>query len=160
DILPLELHHRVVGAVADGTVFGLPPKKLTVKRLRCILICGGEIGPAEGPRCVLSSFAHAATLARVRRRFGHIQVGVWRPSGLARGGRTAAGSARCLYPSAPMRLLITGAAGMLGLDVRALATARGHELVALTRNQLDVTDNAAVVAAFEQARPDAVINCA
>ena len=39
-----------------------------------------------------------------------------------------------------MRLLITGAAGMLALDVGGVATARGHELVALARDQLDITE--------------------
>lgn len=59
-----------------------------------------------------------------------------------------------------MRLLITGAAGMLGTDVRAAATAAGHELVALSRAELDVSDRDAVAAAVAGAQPDALINCA
>ncbi|MBE2317247.1 dTDP-4-dehydrorhamnose reductase [Solirubrobacter sp. CPCC 204708] len=58
-----------------------------------------------------------------------------------------------------MRLLVTGAAGMLGTDVVAAAAVR-HEVVALARADLDITDAEAVRAAFHDTRPDAVINCA
>ena len=57
-----------------------------------------------------------------------------------------------------MRLLVTGAAGMLGRDV--VAAAGDHEVIALARAELDITDAAAVSATIEAARPDAVINCA
>jgi dTDP-4-dehydrorhamnose reductase len=59
-----------------------------------------------------------------------------------------------------MRLLVTGAAGMLGTDVVAAAAARGHETIALARADLDITDPDAVNAAVADARPGAVINCA
>jgi dTDP-4-dehydrorhamnose reductase len=59
-----------------------------------------------------------------------------------------------------MRLLITGAGGMLGLDVRRAAVQDGHEALALTRVQLDVTDRSAVADAVREARAEAVINCA
>ena len=59
-----------------------------------------------------------------------------------------------------MRILITGALGMLGVDVEAAATAAGHETVAHPRAELDITDLAAVAEAVAVARPDAVINCA
>lgn len=59
-----------------------------------------------------------------------------------------------------MRILITGAAGMLGSDVRAAALAAGHEPLALSRSALDITDASAVDAAVADRRPDAVINCA
>ena len=59
-----------------------------------------------------------------------------------------------------MRLLVTGAGGMLGLDVVRAARAGGFDVVALTRADLDVTDAGAVEAAIESARPDAVVNCA
>jgi dTDP-4-dehydrorhamnose reductase len=59
-----------------------------------------------------------------------------------------------------MRLLITGAAGMLGRDVAAAAARSGHAVTALSRAQLDVTDRAAVAAAVADARPDAIVNCA
>lgn len=59
-----------------------------------------------------------------------------------------------------MRILITGAAGMLGLDLRQAAEAAGHETVALSRSQLDITDAGAVTAAVMAAAPQAVVNCA
>jgi dTDP-4-dehydrorhamnose reductase len=59
-----------------------------------------------------------------------------------------------------MRLLVTGAAGMLGRDVGRAAERAGHELIALTRAELDVTDSVAVARAFADIRPDAAINCA
>jgi dTDP-4-dehydrorhamnose reductase len=59
-----------------------------------------------------------------------------------------------------MRILVTGAGGMLGHDVRAAAHAAGHEPIALPRAELDITDAAAVAAAVARARPDAVLNCA
>jgi len=59
-----------------------------------------------------------------------------------------------------MRLLVTGSGGMLGVDVVSAATAAGHDVTALTRAQLDVTDAAAARAALATAAPAAVINCA
>jgi len=58
------------------------------------------------------------------------------------------------------RLLVTGAAGMLGQDVAAAARAAGHDVTALARADLDVTDADAVAAAIAAARPDAIVNCA
>jgi dTDP-4-dehydrorhamnose reductase len=57
-----------------------------------------------------------------------------------------------------MRLLVTGAAGMLGTDVVAAASA--HDVVPFTRAELDITDADAVRAAVSDTRPDAIINCA
>ena len=59
-----------------------------------------------------------------------------------------------------MRLLVTGAAGMLGRDVVAAAEGAGHDVTALARRDLDITDADAVRAAVAEARTDAVINCA
>ena len=59
-----------------------------------------------------------------------------------------------------MKLLITGAAGMLGTDVQAAARSAEHEVVALGRAELDISDRAAVMDAVAAAGPDAVINCA
>lgn len=59
-----------------------------------------------------------------------------------------------------MRLLITGAAGMLGLDLQAAARAAGHEVVALTRADLDITDRDAALRAVGDKAPEVVINCA
>jgi dTDP-4-dehydrorhamnose reductase len=59
-----------------------------------------------------------------------------------------------------MKLLITGAAGMLGIDVQAAGLAVGHDVVALARADLDISDRDAVAAAVARAQPDAVLNCA
>jgi dTDP-4-dehydrorhamnose reductase len=59
-----------------------------------------------------------------------------------------------------MRLLVTGAAGMLGGDVLRAGERAGYELVGPDRAELDVTDAAAVKEALARVRPDAVVNCA
>src|ERR1700759_2291822 len=59
-----------------------------------------------------------------------------------------------------MRILITGAGGMLGQDVRTAALAAGDEPISLARAQLDIADEDAVLRVVTDARPDAVINCA
>jgi dTDP-4-dehydrorhamnose reductase len=59
-----------------------------------------------------------------------------------------------------MRLLITGAAGMLARDVADAAAEDGQDVVALARRELDVTDAAAVREAIADAEPDAVVHCA
>jgi dTDP-4-dehydrorhamnose reductase len=59
-----------------------------------------------------------------------------------------------------MRILITGASGMLGVDLHAAATTAGHDVVALARADLDITDRAAVAVAVVAAGPEVVVNCA
>jgi dTDP-4-dehydrorhamnose reductase len=59
-----------------------------------------------------------------------------------------------------VKLLVTGAAGMLGRDVVAAAERTGHEVLAFGRTDLDVTDADAVRRAVADARPAAVVNCA
>jgi dTDP-4-dehydrorhamnose reductase len=59
-----------------------------------------------------------------------------------------------------MRVLITGAAGMLGRDVIEAASAAGHDVVALGRAELDVTDRRETLSAIGAAAPQCVINCA
>jgi dTDP-4-dehydrorhamnose reductase len=58
------------------------------------------------------------------------------------------------------RWLVTGAGGMLGRDLVSLLTARGAEVTGLTRDELDITDTAAVPAGLQSAKPDVVVNCA
>lgn len=48
-----------------------------------------------------------------------------------------------------MRWLVTGASGMLGQDLVALLRERGHEVTAVDRSQLDITDAAAVTGAVD-----------
>jgi dTDP-4-dehydrorhamnose reductase len=59
-----------------------------------------------------------------------------------------------------MKLLVTGAKGMLGNDVRRAAERTGHELVLVDLPELDITDEQAVLALYERERPQATINCA
>src|SRR5580692_8681447 len=59
-----------------------------------------------------------------------------------------------------VRLLVTGAAGMLGADVLRAGERVGHELVAVDLAELDITNADAVADAFERIAPDAVLNCA
>lgn len=59
-----------------------------------------------------------------------------------------------------MRILVTGAGGMLGLDLCDAALAAGHEALAFPRAELDITDAAAADAAVAAAGPDVVVNCA
>ena len=59
-----------------------------------------------------------------------------------------------------MRLLVTGASGMLGQDVTAAAARGGHDVVGLARRDLDITDPEAVRRAVLAASPTAVVNCA
>ena len=59
-----------------------------------------------------------------------------------------------------MRLLVAGAAGMLGQDVVDAALLREHEVFAVTRGEMDVTDPTSVESVVAEVRPDAVVNCA
>jgi dTDP-4-dehydrorhamnose reductase len=59
-----------------------------------------------------------------------------------------------------MRILITGAAGMLGHDVLRVGEHAGHELIAIDIPELDITDARAVDAFFERERPEGCVNCA
>src|SRR3954447_10757573 len=59
-----------------------------------------------------------------------------------------------------MRLLVTGAAGMLGRDVVSAAEGAGHDVTALAHRDLDITDPRAVARAVLDAKPSAVVNCA
>jgi dTDP-4-dehydrorhamnose reductase len=64
-----------------------------------------------------------------------------------------------------MRLLVTGAKGMLGHDIVRAAERSGDELVLVGRAELDITDAAAVEATLarlgdEQGGLDGVVNCA
>lgn len=59
-----------------------------------------------------------------------------------------------------MKVLVTGAGGMLARAVVSALGAGSHEVVALARADLDVTDPAAVRSALLRARPAAVVQCA
>jgi dTDP-4-dehydrorhamnose reductase len=59
-----------------------------------------------------------------------------------------------------VRLLVTGARGMLGQAVIAAAAARGHDVDARGRDALDITDASAVARALSAVPVDVVVNCA
>lgn len=58
-----------------------------------------------------------------------------------------------------MKILLTGANGMLGRDVMARLGSR-HQVLPYPRQALDIADPEAVRAAVAAARPEGVINCA
>lgn len=58
------------------------------------------------------------------------------------------------------RWLIAGSGGMLGRDLAAALQARGADVVALSRAELDITNEAAVATALRDHAPDIVVNCA
>jgi dTDP-4-dehydrorhamnose reductase len=59
-----------------------------------------------------------------------------------------------------VRLLVTGAAGMLGHEVVAAGARLGHEVVAWDLPECDLTDADATLAAIRRLGPRAVVNCA
>jgi dTDP-4-dehydrorhamnose reductase len=59
-----------------------------------------------------------------------------------------------------VRVLVTGAGGLLGSLLVERAGRAGHDVVAATRADVDVTDGAAVRRAISDAGPDWVVHCA
>jgi dTDP-4-dehydrorhamnose reductase len=59
-----------------------------------------------------------------------------------------------------MKILVTGANGMLGGDLTVVARELGHEVVAPARSDLDLTDQSAVERLVRDEEPATVINCA
>lgn len=59
-----------------------------------------------------------------------------------------------------MRWLITGARGMLGLDLVEVLTGAGHEVTAWDRQELDITDAGAVAREVAALAPQVIVNCA
>lgn len=59
-----------------------------------------------------------------------------------------------------MKVLVTGADGMLGSDIVAAADAEHHEVAAYGRARLDITNKLAVRRVFEEELPAVVVNCA
>jgi len=58
------------------------------------------------------------------------------------------------------KILVTGSGGQLGLELAGLLPKRGHEVVTVSRAELDVADFAAVKQALEEHTPDLVVNAA
>ena len=59
-----------------------------------------------------------------------------------------------------MKILVTGATGMLGQDVMRTLSALGHDCTGACSRDFDLRDAAAVRAAVLACRPDAIIHCA
>jgi len=59
-----------------------------------------------------------------------------------------------------MKVLVTGAGGMLGRDVVLAAGNAGHDVIGFGHTELDVTEPEALAAKFDLERPDVVVNCA
>ncbi len=63
-------------------------------------------------------------------------------------------------PRSRRRVLVTGAAGMLGSDLGPVLAAAGHEVFARPKSDLDIADEKAVARALRELSPDVVVNCA
>ncbi|MEJ7615975.1 MAG: dTDP-4-dehydrorhamnose reductase [Pyrinomonadaceae bacterium] len=59
-----------------------------------------------------------------------------------------------------MKILVTGAGGMVGRATAAHCAKRGDQVFAYERQNLDIADEAAVAKVFDETRPASVINCA
>jgi dTDP-4-dehydrorhamnose reductase len=59
-----------------------------------------------------------------------------------------------------VRVLLTGAGGQLGLELAEILPDRGHEVMALDRQRLDVADPVAVDSAIDEHSPEIVVNAA
>lgn len=59
-----------------------------------------------------------------------------------------------------MKILVTGAGGMLGQSLTPCLQKRGHKATALPKEELDVTNMATVKSTLKKLSPDLVIHCA
>ncbi len=59
-----------------------------------------------------------------------------------------------------MKILLTGAGGQLGLELGELLPGRGHEVIPLSRGELDISDARAVERAIEGHSPNLIVNAA
>jgi dTDP-4-dehydrorhamnose reductase len=59
-----------------------------------------------------------------------------------------------------MRILVTGGSGFVGSNFVHVFQAHGHEVVAPTHQELDLTDAKATARQIEQAAPDAIVHAA
>lgn len=59
-----------------------------------------------------------------------------------------------------MKLLVTGAGGMLGQTISPYLAKRGHDVAAFGKEDLDVTDAAMVKRVIEEVQPELIVHCA
>ena len=111
----------------------------------------------------------SATTGATRSHIDKVTALGWEPArdldeALGRHGRVvprqplvvgAAARQRQVAGLTPVRVLVTGAGGQLGRDLRRSAsTSAGHDVIACDRAQLDVADRDAVLGAVTTLRPD------
>ena len=58
-----------------------------------------------------------------------------------------------------MKVMVTGASGLVGRAVVSHCSTQGERVIALDRSGLDIADESKVDAAFDRERPDVIINC-
>jgi dTDP-4-dehydrorhamnose reductase len=58
-----------------------------------------------------------------------------------------------------MKLLVTGAGGMLGQSLSACLESRGHDVVSVPKERLDVTNYSQCLEVIEEEAPDLIIHC-
>ena len=59
-----------------------------------------------------------------------------------------------------MKILVTGANGMLGQDLCPILEDEGHEVIETDVNDLDITDKNMVEKVLKEHKPEVVIHCA
>ncbi|MEH7115668.1 dTDP-4-dehydrorhamnose reductase [Neobacillus niacini] len=59
-----------------------------------------------------------------------------------------------------MRVVVTGAAGQLGQDVLLELERKNHQAFGTDRQQLDITNEEAVIAYISEVKPDVILHCA
>jgi dTDP-4-dehydrorhamnose reductase len=59
-----------------------------------------------------------------------------------------------------LKVIITGAAGLVGRAAVATFKAKGDSVIGLSRHELDISDESAVREQIDHASPDVVVNCA
>ncbi len=59
-----------------------------------------------------------------------------------------------------MKIIVTGAEGQLGHDVKKIMSQNNHEVFAFGRKDLDITSNDSVLQTITELKPDVIVHCA
>src|SRR5918911_3387768 len=116
---------------------------LTVEREACSSSCSGWTRTLHGWNVPSAAISTAAA-----------------PRALRAGSAATPQDHRTLRFHMTMRVLVLGSGGMLGRAVVRAAARHGHDVAALARAELDITDATHVARVVAAAEPRAVINCA